>query len=195
MTDTPPDFDHTIDYYAVLGVKVTDSLDDIKKAHVKLALENHPDTKALGMSAAYKDEAAAKFGKISEAWAVLSKPEVRKSYDAARALSAMPKIGNYNYTSTGVSTEIRTETFANQAANYHANLKGGAGTWKETQSKYRNEKFQNMPLDQKKASRVKSVHTPGGVGGGLLLLGAVMFGGAFMLYKSTVGRQPAQRGY
>jgi curved DNA-binding protein CbpA len=195
MTDTFSDFDQTIDYYAALGVKVTDSLDDIKKAHVRLALENHPDTKALGMSAAYKEEAAAKFGKISEAWAVLSKPDVRKSYDAARTLSATPKIGNYNYTSTGVSTEIRTEAFASQASNYQSKMKGGSGTWKETQSKYRNEKFQKMSLDQRKASRVKSVHTPGGLGGGLLLLGAVMFGGAFMMYKSTAGRQPAQRGY
>jgi len=195
MTDTSSDFDETIDYYAALGVKVTDSLDDIKKAHVKLALENHPDTKATGMSAAYKEEAAATFGKISEAWSVLSKPEVRKSYDAARALSAMPKIGNYNYTSTGVSTEIRTEAFASQAANYQTKMKGGAGTWKETQSKYRNEKFQNMPLSAKKASRVKSVHTPGGLGGGILLLGAIMFGGAFMMYKSAAGRRPAPRGY
>jgi len=183
------EFDQNIDYYAVLGVKITDSVEEIKKAHVKLALENHPDRKALGLSNAYKEEAAEKFGKISEAWAILSKPEVRKSYDAARTLSAMPKIGNYNYTSTGVSTEIPTSAYAHQAANYQTKMKGGAGTWKDTQSKYRTESFQNMTLDQKKASRVKSVHTPGGVGLGIVLMGAVAFGGAFMMYNAAVKKK------
>jgi len=190
MSDTSESgFDQNIDYYAVLGVKVTDSLDDIKKAHVKLALENHPDRKALGLSSAYKAEAAEKFGKISEAWAVLSRPDVRKSYDAARTLTAMPKIGNYNYTSTGVSTEIPTAAYAHQAANYQAKMKGGAGTWKETQSKYRTESFQNLTLDQKKATRVKSVHTPGGVGLGLVVMGVVVFGGVFTMYNAAVNRK------
>ena len=40
-------FDATKDYYAILGVAKDASLEEIKKAHVKLALENHPDMLAL----------------------------------------------------------------------------------------------------------------------------------------------------
>lgn len=62
------------DYYKILGVPKNASIDDIKKAYRKLALQYHPDRNK-------SKSAEEKFKKISEAYAVLSDPEKRKEYD------------------------------------------------------------------------------------------------------------------
>ncbi len=64
------------DYYQILGVDRRATPDELKKAYRKLAQKYHPD-KAKGN----KQEAEAKFKKISEAYAVLSNPEKRKEYE------------------------------------------------------------------------------------------------------------------
>ncbi|CAO0822895.1 Chaperone protein DnaJ [Desulfarculales bacterium] len=63
------------DYYQILGVEKTASLEDIKKAYRKLALKFHPDRN--------KDDKSAeeKFKEVGEAYAVLSDPEKRKQYN------------------------------------------------------------------------------------------------------------------
>lgn len=63
------------DYYKILGVDKTASIDEIKKAYRKLAVKFHPD-KNPG-----NKEAEEKFKKMSEAYAVLSDAEKRKQYD------------------------------------------------------------------------------------------------------------------
>jgi curved DNA-binding protein len=63
------------DYYKILGVNKTASLDDIKKAYRKLAMKYHPDH-AKGDKGAEE-----KFKSISEAYAVLSDKEKRQQYD------------------------------------------------------------------------------------------------------------------
>ncbi|HUW30404.1 MAG TPA: molecular chaperone DnaJ [Planctomycetota bacterium] len=63
------------DYYEVLGVSRTASDDEIKKAYRKLALKYHPDRNQGNK------EAEEKFKEISEAYAVLSDAEKRKTYD------------------------------------------------------------------------------------------------------------------
>ncbi|NWX48625.1 DNJB8 protein, partial [Steatornis caripensis] len=65
-----------VDYYKVLGVQKSASLDDIKKSYHKLALKWHPDKNPSN-----KEEAEKKFKAIAEAYKVLSDPQKRSLYD------------------------------------------------------------------------------------------------------------------
>ena len=62
------------DYYEILGVSKSASADELKKAYRKLALEWHPDRN----KAANANE---KFKEINEAYAVLSDPKKKETYD------------------------------------------------------------------------------------------------------------------
>lgn len=62
------------DYYEILGVSKTASLDEIKKAYRKLALQYHPDRNKT-------KEAEEKFKEVTQAFEVLSNEEKRKTYD------------------------------------------------------------------------------------------------------------------
>src|SRR3981189_969899 len=63
------------DYYAILGGARAAAGDEIRKAHRRLARQNHPDLNPGDK------EAEAKFKEIQEAYEVLSDPEKRKRYD------------------------------------------------------------------------------------------------------------------
>lgn len=63
------------DYYDVLGVSKNASLDEIKAAYRKLALQYHPDRNK-------SPEAEEKFKELSEAYAVLSDEEKRRQYNS-----------------------------------------------------------------------------------------------------------------
>lgn len=65
------------DYYEILGVEKSASLDIIKKAYRTLALKHHPDR----VAADQKKQAEEEFKEISEAYAVLSDTNKRALYD------------------------------------------------------------------------------------------------------------------
>jgi molecular chaperone DnaJ len=69
------------DFYKSLGVASDASDSDIKKAYRKLAKDLHPDKNPGNVKAEQG------FKEISEAYAVLSDADVRKEYDAVRAMS------------------------------------------------------------------------------------------------------------
>lgn len=63
------------DYYEVLGVGRQASADELKRAFRKIAMESHPDRNPDDAAA------AARFKEANEAYAVLSDPSRRRSYD------------------------------------------------------------------------------------------------------------------
>lgn len=62
------------DYYAIMGVKRTDSVKAIKTAYRRLARKYHPDVSKEG-------DAEERFKEVAEAWEVLSDEQRRAEYD------------------------------------------------------------------------------------------------------------------
>jgi molecular chaperone DnaJ len=76
-----------MDYYETLGIRDDASPQEIKKAYRKLSRQYHPDFNP-------NDNAAEeKFKVINEAHTVLSDPQQRVTYDAARRPTPFPGIG------------------------------------------------------------------------------------------------------
>lgn len=65
-----------ITYYALLGLHPSASVIEIRRAYLQLSKQYHPDTTELPPA-----DATAKFQQINEAYATLSSPERRLSYD------------------------------------------------------------------------------------------------------------------
>lgn len=74
------------DYYEVLGVNKSASAAEVKSAYRKLALEWHPDRNK-------KPEANDKFKEINEAYAVLSDPKKKETYDQFGHAAFQPGAG------------------------------------------------------------------------------------------------------
>lgn len=65
------------DYYEILGISKTATVEEVKRAYRGLAMKFHPDR----MPAEKKKEAEEKFKEVSEAYAVLSDEKKRALYD------------------------------------------------------------------------------------------------------------------
>ena len=86
-----------MDYYKILGVSTSATLDQIKKAFRQLAIEFHPDKNPNNFS--IED----KFQRISEAYAILSNSEKRAEYDQSYSASenkAKPPPAKHSYQSS-----------------------------------------------------------------------------------------------
>ncbi len=80
-------------YYKILGLSESASLDDIKKAYRKLAKKYHPD-----MNMSDKKGAEAKFKEVSEAYYVLGDEKRKKEFD-------MYKNSGNSYSQRGQGTQ------------------------------------------------------------------------------------------
>src|SRR5256886_14936725 len=89
------------DYYEVLGVARQASPEELKRAFRKIAMDSHPDRNPDDAVA------AARFKEASEAYAVLSDPDRRRSYDlfghsavgaggAAHGFSHLPCLASFD---------------------------------------------------------------------------------------------------
>ncbi|MGB5055962.1 MAG: DnaJ domain-containing protein [Nitrospirales bacterium] len=67
-----------VDYYAVLGVVLQASQDEIKKAYRALALQYHPDRNRGN------HQAEQKIREVNAAYEILGDPDARKTYDRMR---------------------------------------------------------------------------------------------------------------
>jgi hypothetical protein len=87
---TPP----STNYYTVLGLRHTASVQEIRRAYRDLSKLYHPDTTELP-----PDVATAKFHALNEAYATLSSPERRAAYDMKNGYSRVSVIqtpANFN---------------------------------------------------------------------------------------------------
>ena len=79
-----------LDHYAVLGLDLSAQTGEIKKAYFKAAKRYHPDSLARKGLAGLEEKAARVFGRVSEAFEILTNPDKKSAYD--RGASSEPEI-------------------------------------------------------------------------------------------------------
>ena len=141
-------------------------MDELKSAHIKLALKFHPDMAATanttnaapsssgaGAELLTLTDRAERFREVSEAWSVLSKSETRSRYDTFRQRQGG---GMTTYRADGSAVGVPSEiphNYDTQRANFAAVRHAASSNWQEIKDKYKTEKWQNMPLSERKSLR------------------------------------------
>jgi DnaJ-class molecular chaperone len=115
-----------------------------------LALQHHPDT---AMNKEDSKHHSAEFIKISEAWSILSRPEIRTRYDVLRGryLGLGDKFGSL--TMSGLANSIHSDIpvgYNTQKVNFGRVQHHAGATMEDTLSRSRMEKWQSTPLSEKK---------------------------------------------
>ncbi len=88
-------FDPTLDYYAILGVPVTATAEEIRRAYRHVIRHCHPD-RVRDPGRRHVAEERAKL--VNAAYAVLSDPDLRRRYDEMRRQRAMADLLFQRYT-------------------------------------------------------------------------------------------------
>ena len=105
------------DYYIILGIKITASSEEVKKAYRSLSKKFHPDVNPSG---------AEQFKYINEANSVLSDPEKRKAYDIKHKAAFGQQNTNYTKANTGTSQTYTSKAYTSQAKAQDARAKAYA---------------------------------------------------------------------
>ena len=186
------EFDIKKNYYNVLGVSPTSSTEEIKASHIRLALKHHPDTNAnqSQLSNATPSKTHSSFVEISEAWSVLSRPDVKAEYDRQRARLYGTSIynnsdGNHTINNNGTisTTQSGAPMYTAQKENHYSNtLKHASSNWRDLTDKYKTEKWQNLHINERKLIRTRTV-TP--LSHMVLISASVLIIGTYSAYKYT----------
>eukprot|EP01038_Epipyxis_sp_PR26KG_P015692 gene15692-21229_t len=174
--DSSYGIDESKDYYLSLGLKSTASIDELKAAYVHLALMYHPDT-ASNQS---KEDHASKFIDISEAWGILSKPELKVVYDKKRK--------EYLRLISPIKSSLKNDQYSNNSNYIPASSDIPVGLSTQISSfaqkksttdfdgpdRYQSEKWRKLPLEQRKNVRSLPLKNPPSIGAVVVVVGVVL---------------------
>ena len=182
------------DLYGVLGVDPSATVEELKSAHIRLALKYHPDMAGNVTSSSSSsslrngtdmsmNDREARFREVSEAWSILSKTDTRSRYDSFRARQGYNGGISMQADGTIIPTEIPLN-YDTQRANFASVKHAASSNWKELNNKYKTEKWQNMPLPEKKLLRSRNV---GSLAGTVVLVAipCILIGSAAYSYWSS----------
>ena len=165
------DIDATIDYYKILGVKQKATQEEIKSAHVALALKYHPDVS--------KDNSAlakSQWVDIQNAYNVLSKTELRSIYDLTRQNTLQGNGGKLKADEYVYTGEKGVPFYDIQRLQFKETQRTASSNWRDLKDKYKSEQWQRKDLAFKKAFRSRPLNSSSV--GFASMLAPVVFGGA-----------------
>ena len=96
------------DYYKILGVAATSTADEIHRAYLARAMENHPD----------RGGSHERMKLVIEAWEILSQPATRRRYDEARR--GGESNANYKSAESDASRGEKATTYPNKWEDFAA---------------------------------------------------------------------------
>jgi DnaJ-class molecular chaperone len=156
MTDIT--IDVTKDYYQVLGLSSTATIDDAKAAYIQQAPKFHPDTSSQYHpdTKESKEKLSIKFKEISEAYKFLTQPQLKAKYDYLRKSEAYKNKFSIDYDkgslpNSAYSSEV-SPIFNTQRLHYVNTVKPASNS-AAPKDKYKAESWRNLSLSEKKLRR------------------------------------------